>query len=363
MWLIPEGHNPCKSHRREVLSQEMSPSGYQTDIHQLADELVLRARWDNDLGKGNIEPRGIIHPESARPLRILSRNTSGEMPTIFIRKGDIMIKRTILHHGSLKGPGIFTMAEKETISISSDPAFLEELSEYLEVLSNPQRLKILKVIEKEPKEISEIASRIDTSYANTKKHIDQLVNIGLVKKEAGFGRETVKGIHPVWKFSLAEGGLEMLIRNLGVFSRINIPMGFGEIQETLESVRKAVLTESGSGYPALHLVEGKGAGHTYLLKKERVLVGRIDPDFPSRLSEGDIALPEEYVAVTRITKPHAVMTRTREGWQIEDRGSSGGTYLNSVLIAPMQKKNLKNGDIIDLAMGEDAARFLFIANE
>ncbi|MFA4825963.1 MAG: helix-turn-helix domain-containing protein [Methanoregula sp.] len=255
------------------------------------------------------------------------------------------------------------MAEKETISISSDPAFLQELSEYLEVLSNPVRLKILKVIEKEPKEISEIASRIDTSYANTKKHIDQLVHIGLVKKEAGFGRETVKGIHPVWKFSLAEGSMEMLIKNLGVFSRINIPMGYGEIQGTLESVRMAVLRESGSDYPALHLMAGKGAGHTYLLKKERAVIGRIDKDNPAKLSEGDIALPEEYVSVTRITKPHAIVTKTVTGWLIEDRGSSGGTYLNSELIAPMHKTNLKNGDVIDLAMGEDAARFLFIANE
>jgi DNA-binding transcriptional ArsR family regulator len=255
------------------------------------------------------------------------------------------------------------MAGKETVSISSDPDFLQELSEYLEVLSNPVRLKILKVIEKEPKEISEIASRIDTSYANTKKHIDQLVHIGLVRKEAGFGRETVKGIHPVWKFSLAEGGLSMLIKNLGVFSRINIPMGYGEIQGTLESVRAAVIRESGTDCPALHLVEGKEAGRTYLLKGARVQIGRTDPDSPSKPGDGDIALPVEYVAVTRITKPHAVVTRAGAGWQIEDRGSSGGTYLNAELITLMHKTPLKNGDVIDLAMGEDAARFLFITNE
>lgn len=255
------------------------------------------------------------------------------------------------------------MSEKETVSISSDPAFLQELSEYLEVLSNPVRLKILKVIEKDPKEISEISSRIDTSYANTKKHIDQLVQIGLVRKEAGFGRETVKGIHPVWKFSLAEGGLNTLIRNLGVFSRINIPMGYGEIQKTLESVRTAVLREAGADVPALHLVEGKGAGRTFLLKTDRVQIGRFDPDSPSRPGAGDIALPEEYIAVTRITRPHALMTRGSNGWQIEDRGSSGGTYLNGALIPPMKKGLLKNGDIIDLAMGEDAARFLFVSNE
>jgi DNA-binding transcriptional ArsR family regulator len=255
------------------------------------------------------------------------------------------------------------MTERETISISTDPAFLQELSEYLEVLSNPIRLKILKVIEREPKEISEISARIETSYANTKKHIDQLVHIGLVKKEAGFGRETAKGIHPVWKFSLAEGGMEMLIKNMGVFSRINIPIGYGDIKGRLDSVRAAVLTGSGNDFPALHLLEGKNAGVTYLLKKDRVLIGRIDPDAPSVATDGDIVLPEEYIVVTRITKPHAILSRTGSGWQIEDHGSSGGTFVNTESIKPKTKVTLKNGDVIDLAMGNNSARFLFIVNE
>lgn len=256
-----------------------------------------------------------------------------------------------------------TMSDKQTVSVSTDPAFLKELSEYLEVLSNPVRLKILKVIEKEPKEISEIASRIDTSYANTKKHIDQLVVIGLVKKEAGYGRETVKGIHPVWKFSLVEGGMETLIRNIGVFSSINIPMGYGDIQSRIEPLKKAVLTEAGLQYPALHLVEGAAAGKTFLLKKERVSLGRLDPDFPAAAKEGDIVLPVEYASVTRITKPHAVIFRADQVWFIEDKGSSSGTYVNSGLIAPLKKAPLKNGDIVDLAIGESSARFLFVVHE
>ena len=254
------------------------------------------------------------------------------------------------------------MSDKETVSISTDPAFLQELSEYLEVLSNPTRLKILKVIEKEPREISEISSRIDTSYANTKKHIDQLVAIGLVKKEAGFGRETVKGIHPVWKFSLIDGGLETLIKNIGVFSSINIPMGYGDIQAKIEPIRKAILVGSGENCPALHLVEKNSSGKTFLLRKDRISIGRIDPDFPSHAKEGDIALPVEYAAVTRITKPHAVIIRSGKDWVIEDRGSSSGTYVNSALITPMSRTPLKNGDVIDLAIGESSARFLFVNN-
>jgi DNA-binding transcriptional ArsR family regulator len=255
------------------------------------------------------------------------------------------------------------MSDKQTVSISTDPAFLKELSEYLEVLSNPVRLKILKVIEKEPREISEIASRIDTSYANTKKHIDQLVVIGLVKKEAGFGRETVKGIHPVWKFSLVEGGLETLIRNIGVFSSINIPMGYGDLHARIAPLRKALLEESGQQFPALHLVEGGSAGTTFLLKKDRASIGRIDPDFPAFAKEGDIALPVEYAAVTRITKPHAIIFRAGAAWFIEDRGSSSGTYINAGLIPPMTRTPLASGDVIDLAIGNGSARFLFVINE
>jgi DNA-binding transcriptional ArsR family regulator len=255
------------------------------------------------------------------------------------------------------------VTDKKTVSVSTDPEFIQELSEYLEVLSNPVRLKILKVIEREPKEITEIASRIETSYANTKKHIDQLVHIGIVKKEAGFGRETVKGIHPVWKFSLAEGSLEMLIKNLGVFSRINIPIGFGEIQKKIESVRAAIVNEAGTTSPALHLISGSRAGQTFLLKKDHIAIGRADPDNPSRTIETDIVLPEDYVMVTRITKPHAVVSRSADGWQVEDRGSSGGTYVNTELSLPQHKTGLKDGDIIDCALGENAARFLFITEK
>ncbi len=253
------------------------------------------------------------------------------------------------------------LTDKKTVNVSTDPEFIEELSEYLEVLSNPVRLKILKVIEREPKEITEIASRINTSYANTKKHIDQLVHIGLVKKEAGFGRETVKGIHPVWKFSLAEGSLEMLIKNLGVFSRVNVPIGFGEIQKKLESVRAAVIQEAGVSSPALHLLSGSRSGQTFLLKNDHIAIGRADPANPSRTSETDIVLPEEYAMVTRITKPHAILSCSSGVWQVEDRGSSGGTYVNTELSAPQHRTELRDGDIIDCAIGESAARFLFIA--
>jgi len=55
-----------------------------------------------------------------------------------------------------------------TIVLEEVPDYYSELSEYLEVLSNSQRLKILKLLEKKPRDVRTIASEINTSYENTK---------------------------------------------------------------------------------------------------------------------------------------------------------------------------------------------------
>ena len=112
--------------------------------------------------------------------------------------------------------------KSETIVLSESDDYYVELSEYLEVLSNSQRLKILKILEKSPKEVRKIAGEIDTSYENTKKHLDKLLSTGLIRKEAGLGQATSKGVHPVWKYSLVPGAMEAIVRNLGLFSNIRI---------------------------------------------------------------------------------------------------------------------------------------------
>ena len=38
-----------------------------------------------------------------------------------------------------------------------------------------------------------------------------------MKKEAGLGAPTSKGIHPFWEYSIVHG-TEVIIRNLGLFS-------------------------------------------------------------------------------------------------------------------------------------------------
>jgi DNA-binding transcriptional ArsR family regulator len=255
------------------------------------------------------------------------------------------------------------MAEKKTISISSDPVFIEELSEYLEVLSNPVRLQILKFIEREPKEITSIAEHIGMSYQNTKKHLDRLVSTSLVQRGAGFGRETDRGIAPVWKYSLADGGLENLTRTLGVFSSIATPMGYSDITGRIREVRQALHEGGDAGGPVLYVIGGPSDGTSFILRNERIPMGREDPDHPPTGDESMVVLPDEYRAVTRVNKPHAFLMRSVESWEIEDNASTGGTFLNSRRLDPFKRTPLANGDVIDLSVGANAARFLFILDE
>jgi DNA-binding transcriptional ArsR family regulator len=255
------------------------------------------------------------------------------------------------------------MTGKKTISVSSDPQFLEDLSEYLEVLSNPARLKILKFIEPGPKEITAIAEHLGMSYQNAKKHLDRLVAMSLVKRDAGFGRETDRGIAPVWKYSLADGGLANLTKTLGIFSSIPVSPGYKDIRKRIADVRESLVATTGERFPVLVLMSGVADGRSFPVTGDRVTVGREDPGHPLQRPAVAVSLPEQYLAVTRVNRPHATIHRSGNEWLVEDNGSTGGTYLNSERLAPGKKTLLSNGDLIDLSVGTNAARFLFVSND
>ncbi|WP_292426728.1 FHA domain-containing protein [Methanoregula sp.] len=201
------------------------------------------------------------------------------------------------------------------------------------------------------------------TYQNTKKHLDRLISISLVQRAAGFGRETDRGIAPVWKYSLADGGLLNLTKTLGIFSSIIPPMGYNDIRERIRAVRTTLDDNGIPAGPVLYLIGGTEDGRAFILKNDRIPMGREDPDHPPAGNEAMVVLPDDYRAVTRVTKPHAFLIRSVESWQIEDNASTGGTFLNSRRLEPLKRTALANGDVIDLSVGANAARFLFISDE
>jgi len=246
-----------------------------------------------------------------------------------------------------------------TIIIHEESDSLEELSEYLDVLSSSARLRILKFLEKN--DARSISREIETSYENTKKHLDKLLSIGVIKKEAGLGAPTSKGIHPVWEYSLVPGGLEAIIRNLGLFSNTKVQVMGSDISRRLDEVKSTLNREVLGDVPAVIVLGGSDDARVFLLKKESVSIGRIDPAGRAAYSPGeDVVLAESYSAVTRVSKPHGRFVHDKDAWYVEDCGSTGGTQLNAKRLEKNVRTLLHDGDLLELAKGVSGVRFLVI---
>lgn len=248
-----------------------------------------------------------------------------------------------------------------TLIVHEDSDSLEELSEYLDVLSSSARLRILKFLERKPRDARAISKEIETSYENTKKHLDRLLSIGVIKKEAGLGAPTSKGIHPVWEYSLVPGGLEAIIRNLGLFSNTRVQVVGSDIARRLDEVKGTLSKEVLGNAPAAIVLGGPDDKKVFLLKGESLAVGRNDPENAASFRpDKDIVLADSYSAVTRVSRPHAKFTHDKGGWYLEDCGSTGGTQLNNHKLEKGVKSALHDGDLIELAKGISGVRLVVI---
>ena len=63
------------------------------------------------------------------------------------------------------------------------PAALEQVAAYFRTLSEPTRLRILNVLGTGELSVGEIAQRIESSVANTSRHLVHMANTGLVARE------------------------------------------------------------------------------------------------------------------------------------------------------------------------------------
>jgi DNA-binding transcriptional ArsR family regulator len=248
-----------------------------------------------------------------------------------------------------------------TIIVHEESDSLEELSEYLDVLSSSARLRIVKFLEKKPRDARAISNEIETSYENTKKHLDKLLGIGVIKKEAGLGAPTSKGIHPVWEYSVVPGGLEAIIRNLGLFSNARVQIVGGEISRRLAEVKGTLSKEVLGNCPAAIVLGGPDDGKAFILKTDIVAIGRTDPDNQTSFDPGkDIVLADGYTAVTRVSKPHGRFRHENGIWYIEDCGSTGGTQLNNKKVEDRARVPVRDGDLIELAKGISGVKLVLI---
>jgi DNA-binding transcriptional ArsR family regulator len=248
-----------------------------------------------------------------------------------------------------------------TVECLEDLDPLAELSEYLDVLSNGTRLKILKCLEKKSYSTREISQDVETSYENTKKHLDRLCQIGVIKKEAGITDPRQKGVQLFWKYSIVPGGLELMVRNLGLFSHMKMHIVRDDISEKIDATRKMVSRELFGNNPVLIILGGKDDGTAFSLKHDTIRIGRTDPENQAHINpEEDLVLSQDYSSVSRVSRPHALLVRDQKNWYIVDSGSSGGTSVNKKILDRNERVPLHDGDLIELSKGTTGAKLLVI---
>ncbi|HWQ67503.1 MAG TPA: FHA domain-containing protein [Methanospirillum sp.] len=251
--------------------------------------------------------------------------------------------------------------EERTILTVSDPEFISDLSEYLDVLGSQVRLHILSYVGTRSRTVRQISQEIETSYENTKKHLTRLQSLGLIRKEIGVSDEPANQGQPVFYYSLVPGGLDHTVSNLALFSSVAGKSVSG-LSDRLESARVGLQGILPSAGPRLILTTGYERGRPYDLTGELVRIGRTEEGWDGSSPEPAILIPDEYRSVSRVSRPHAWL-RVRSGrWTIADGTSKGGTSVNGVPVSH-EPTVLRNGDLIELSPGSLGASLLFQAGK
>jgi DNA-binding transcriptional ArsR family regulator len=251
--------------------------------------------------------------------------------------------------------------DRKTLAMEGDAEFLHEIADFMDALSHPQRLRILKAIEDDPKEIRQIAEETGMTYENTKKHLRRLLDTGLVRREAGFSQTTSRGMLPVWKYSLIADAATTIIRNFGVFSTIRNSVTDTLVASRVDEIRSSVARLLTGSEAALVVISGPQDGRVFPLSVPRVILGREDETRrPSDSNPMYLTLPAHHASITRISHPHAIVFQDKDGWFITDKGSTSGTAVNGSSIPLDTPVPLRNGDLIELGKGATSAWIVLI---
>src|SRR3990172_12270718 len=105
------------------------------------------------------------------------------------------------------------------------------------------------------------------------------------------------------------------------------------------------MAESGPEVPALISQSGKPSGARWILDRRVMVIGRSP--------ECDLVIPDR-----QVSRRHARLRRTEEGYLLEDLKSKNGTFVNG---APVEEPVLlQDGDVVQVAL---AAKMVFVGTE
>jgi len=123
----------------------------------------------------------------------------------------------------------------------------------------------------------------------------------------------------------------------------------GSTERAAMSAAHAVAPSATARLGALSPVAGPrlvvaGTGATLVLPQQgEVLIGRADPQITPR---PDVDLGPHGGGQAGVSRRHARLLYSSEGWMLEDLQSTNGTFLNSVPVPPGQPVGVRTGDIL-----------------
>jgi hypothetical protein len=258
------------------------------------------------------------------------------------------------------------------------------IPEYVNILTNQIRWEIVRLLDSEPMDAELISSMLYRRHVTERplsrqaveNHLHQLAKIGVVMKKKGVTREEYGGLmslmekegimrsrnQPVTLYDVVPEAIETVLRSL-TLKNYNVNV---ELRPKVERVQEDY-EEYINGFHRVRVLIGDDTGRIFRLRGDSVRIGRADSMNEAVYDpQRDIVLSSGYVAVSRVSKPHARLLRDSCGeWFIEHAEGSNGTFLGDKSLEKNVKVKLAAGSVIDLAepLSEGSARLVFLAPE
>jgi pSer/pThr/pTyr-binding forkhead associated (FHA) protein len=105
-----------------------------------------------------------------------------------------------------------------------------------------------------------------------------------------------------------------------------------ELYKSLSAEQQDVVNALSSGIGILLVLKGAGVGGRYLLDASETKIGR---DINNEICLDDIT----------VSRSHAIISKSSDGYSVKDLGSLNGTYLNAVSV---RDSKISNGDEIQV---------------
>ena len=256
------------------------------------------------------------------------------------------------------------------------------ISECVNILTAPIRWQIVRLLDMEPMDVELISTMLyrkgitkrPISRQAIEKHLQQLTKIGVIMKRPGVKREDVESLTSMMQreeisrardlsvslYEVVPEGIETVLRSLDTLGNYRVKV---ELKPKVERV-KGDYEEFIKSFYRIRILSGEDSGRLFRLRKDTVQIGRIDPKATKEYDvQNDIALSSKYMAVSRVWKPHAKLTRQNSEWFIEHCEGTNGTYLEGKKLERNVRERLENHGVIQLASGEGSARLVFLAPE